>query len=119
MTENEKLEYLIISTDAVVVSIVSGPRVVMTYRGYAPVVEVEVEGELRNGMVIDFEDLKAVLKEIVAKFDHRLINEIIENPTCENICLAIFNEIKSRLKDLRVVRVKVYENPDKWAEIRS
>ncbi len=86
--------------------------------GHTYKVEVEVEGEIKNGMVIDFEDLKAVLKDIVAKFDHRLINELIENPTCENICLAIFNEIKSRLKDLRVVRVRVYENPDKWAEIR-
>lgn len=59
--------------------------------------------ELRNGMMIDFGDLKAMLKDIVAKFDHRLINELIENPTCENICLAIFNEIKDRLKDLKVV----------------
>ncbi len=84
-----------------------------TYR-----VEVEVEGELKNGMVIDFEDLKKTLKEIVDEFDHRLINDIIDNPTCENICLKIFEELKSRLK-LKVVRVRVYENPDKWAEIRE
>ncbi|MFC1809600.1 hypothetical protein ACFL3D_05735 [Candidatus Omnitrophota bacterium] len=45
MADNEKMEYLMISTDAVVVSIVSEPRVVMTYRGYAPVVEVQIEGE--------------------------------------------------------------------------
>jgi hypothetical protein len=45
MADNEKMEYLMISTEAVVVSIISEPRVVMTYRGYAPVVEVKVEGE--------------------------------------------------------------------------
>ncbi len=87
--------------------------------GHTYKVEVEVEGELKDGMVIDFEDLKALLKEIVAKYDHRLINDLIENPTCENICLAIFNEIRDRLRNLKVVRVKVYENPDKWAEIRT
>jgi len=86
--------------------------------GHTYKVEVEVEGELKDGMVIDFEDLKSLLKEIVAKFDHGLINDLIENPTCENICLAIFSEIRDRLKDLKVVRVRVYENPDKWAEIR-
>ncbi len=86
--------------------------------GHTYKVEVEVEGELRDGMVIDFEDLKAILREIVSKFDHKLINDLIDNPTCENICLAIFNEIKDRLKDLKVIRVKVYENPNKWAEIR-
>ena len=51
MAENEKLEYLIISTDAVVVEIVSEPRVVMTYRGYAPVVEVKVDGEAANKLM--------------------------------------------------------------------
>ncbi len=86
--------------------------------GHTYKVEVEVEGELKDGMVVDFEDLKTILREIVSKFDHRLINDFMENPTCENICLAIFSEIKDRLKDLKVIRVRVYENPDKWAEIR-
>ncbi len=51
MADNEKLEYLIISTDAIVVEIVSEPKVVMTYRGYAPVVEVKVEGEAQNRLM--------------------------------------------------------------------
>jgi len=85
-----------------------------TYR-----VEVEVEGELKKGMVIDFADLKRVLKEIIDKLDHRLINDLIENPTCENICIWIFNELESKLpKDLRIIRVRLYEGCDKWAEVR-
>ena len=51
MEDNEKLEYLIISTEAIVVKIVSEPKVVMTYRGYAPVVEVQVEGEAHNRLM--------------------------------------------------------------------
>jgi len=80
-------------------------------------VEVEVEGEVKNGMVIDFYDLKKILREIIEKFDHELLNKYIENPTSENICTEIFNELRKR--GLNVVRVRVSESPDKWAEIRS
>ncbi len=83
-----------------------------TYR-----VEVEVEGELKNGMVIDFADLKKALKDVVEELDHRLINEIIENPTCENICLYIYERLKGELKDVKIVRVRLYEGKDKWAEL--
>ncbi|ADC65591.1 6-pyruvoyl tetrahydropterin synthase and hypothetical protein [Ferroglobus placidus DSM 10642] len=81
-------------------------------------VEVEIEGEVKeNGMVMDFLDLKKELKEVLKEFDHRIINEIIEIPTSENICLEIFRRLKDR--GLSVVRVRVYESEDKWAEIRA
>ncbi len=81
-------------------------------------VEVEVEGEVKeNGMVMDFLDLKKELKEVLKEFDHRLLNEIIEVPTSENICLEIYRRLKDR--GLNVVRVRVYESEDKWAEVRS
>lgn len=79
-------------------------------------VSVEVEGELRNGMVMDFFDLKKMLREILEKLDHTFINEIITNPTSENIALFVFNELRTR--GLNVLRVRVAENVDKWAEIR-
>ncbi|MDK2795000.1 MAG: 6-pyruvoyltetrahydropterin/6-carboxytetrahydropterin synthase [Archaeoglobaceae archaeon] len=84
--------------------------------GHNFLVSVEVEGELKNGMIIDFFDLKRILREILGKFDHSLINEFIEIPTSENIALYIFEELKRR--GLNVVRVRVSENVDKWAEIR-
>ncbi len=84
--------------------------------GHNFIVSVEVEGELKNGMVIDFFELKRILREIISKFDHSLINEVIEIPTSENIALYIFEELKRR--DLNVVRVRVSENVDKWAEVR-
>ncbi len=88
--------------------------------GHTYAVEVEVEGELRNGMIVDFADLKSILRETLKKFDHRLINDLIENPTCENLCLTLFEELRNKLRkrNLNLVRVRVYENPDKWAEIR-
>lgn len=65
MSENEKLEYLMITTDAVVVMIVSEPRVVMTYRGYAPVVEVKVEGEdTKRLMYINSKSISTTLESL-------------------------------------------------------
>lgn len=81
-------------------------------------VEIEIEGDVReNGMVMDFFDLKKHLKEVLVEFDHRLLNEIIDIPTSENLCLEIMRRLKERGID--VVRVRVYENDDKWAEIRK
>ncbi|MEM1579129.1 MAG: 6-carboxytetrahydropterin synthase QueD [Archaeoglobaceae archaeon] len=80
-------------------------------------VSVEVEGELRNGMVIDFFDLKKALRGILEKFDHILLNEVIENPTSENIAIYVFNELKKI--GLNVVAVRVSESSDKWAEVRK
>ncbi len=80
-------------------------------------IEVEIAGEVKeDGMVMDFFDLKNVVDEVISKFDHALINEIIDVPTSENICIHIYNELKKR--GLDVVRVRVAENEDKWAEIR-
>ena len=83
--------------------------------GHNFLVSVEVEGEPKNGMVIDFFELKRILREILARFDHSIINEIIEIPTSENIALYIFEQL--RRKGLKVVRVRVSENVDKWAEV--
>ena len=57
-----------------------------------------------------------ILREIIDKYDHDLLNKHFENPTSENICLEIFNQLRER--GLNVVRVRVSESPDKWAEIR-
>ena len=63
--ENEKLEYLIISTEPIVVEIHSEPKVVMTYRGYAPVVEVLVEGESQKRlMYINSKSISTTLENL-------------------------------------------------------
>ncbi len=80
-------------------------------------VEVEIFGEVKeNGMVMDFFDLKKIVNEVISGFDHTFLNEQIEIPTSENICLKIYEELIKR--GLRVRRVRVAENEDKWAEIR-
>jgi|Deesub1362A_J573_1020465.scaffolds.fasta_scaffold00351_27 6-pyruvoyltetrahydropterin/6-carboxytetrahydropterin synthase len=82
-------------------------------------VEVEVEGELKDGMVMDFYDLKKMLKEVLDEYDHRLLNDIMEIPTSEHICMNVFGRLNKKLESrgLTLVKVRVFENEDKWAEL--
>ncbi len=67
-----------------------------------------------NGMVIDFIDLKRLVKDVLLKLDHSFLNELAyfktRNPTSENITVYIAGEIKKRLKPPLVLReVRVWE----------
>ncbi len=72
--------------------------------------------ELNNmGMVIDFKDLKHVMKRVIMPMDHNDINTYPPfdklNPTSENMAKFIFDEISKELNDERkqVSKVEVYE----------
>jgi 6-pyruvoyltetrahydropterin/6-carboxytetrahydropterin synthase len=72
------------------------------------------------GMVLDFADLKAIMQEILAPFDHHVINEIPpfdeRNTTAELLSSYVFDEVKKGLGRfdgegrVRVTRVEVWEN---------
>lgn len=47
-----------------------------------------------NGMVIDFKILEQIVKAVIEKYDHQLLNEFIPNPTAENIAQSIFDIFK-------------------------
>ena len=65
----------------------------------------------QTGMVIDFVEMKRIIdKEIMDIMDHNHLNNIIEMPTAENICLWIWNKlIKAGLNNLSYV--KFWETP--------
>ncbi|HET7101054.1 MAG TPA: 6-carboxytetrahydropterin synthase QueD, partial [Terriglobia bacterium] len=54
-------------------------------------VRVTVEGEKLNsiGLLMDFSDLRAALKELAGRFDHHFLNEVEPftetNPSAENL----------------------------------
>ncbi len=68
------------------------------------------------GMVADFADVKAMLRDIVSPLDHRMINEVPpfteRNATAELIAEFVFREAERRLGPgrVRVARVEVWEN---------
>ena len=86
-------------------------------------------------MVIDFNEVKPVLNELVECFDHRLVVEIdtlrsttmlmLEEeefevaevdfrPTVENFSKYFYDELKKR--GVPVSKVRVYETPESYAE---
>jgi 6-pyruvoyltetrahydropterin/6-carboxytetrahydropterin synthase len=81
-----------------------------TYR-----VDLSIEGEIQNGMLIDFGDLKQNLREILARYDHRSWNEFLEYPSVENICNLLSRDLKERMHFS--VTVRVWEGHGKWAEL--
>ena len=92
----------------------------------------------KNGMVIDFGDLKRIVKnEIVDQFDHSLVihknaphekllelNEMYERhfvfdfqPTCENLVVYIVEKIQPLLPEgIELKNVKLYETASSFAE---
>jgi 6-pyruvoyltetrahydropterin/6-carboxytetrahydropterin synthase len=83
--------------------------------GHTYKVEVTVEGPVRNGMVIDFDDLKKALREILKAYDHTDLNRLLPVPSCENLSSGILGSLKARFPDLRLA-VRIWEGEGKWAE---
>ncbi len=66
--------------------------------------EITVKGPVfDNGLSVDFGILKKIVNEkILAKLDHKNLNDIFENPSAENITIWIWNQLEnfhSLLKD--------------------
>jgi len=81
---------------------------------------VGLEGEVdpKSGMIIDFGVVKAAVTEhVLARVDHRDLNDILENPTAENIARWIFEVLEPQLKGL--VEVRLYEIPDSCVTYRG
>jgi 6-pyruvoyltetrahydropterin/6-carboxytetrahydropterin synthase len=73
--------------------------------GHSWKVQLFLKGEKLNkiGLLIDFKEVKSILKEVIAPFDHQLINDIkpfdAENPSSENLAKTIYKEMKKRIKE--------------------
>lgn len=82
-------------------------------------IEVTVEGPVDvRGFVVDAEEIdEAVGKELMARLDHRTLNDVIPQPTAENIAAWVLT--LGRDRGLSVCRVRVQENERLWAEVES
>ena len=91
-----------------------------TYR-----LRVEIKGDLdiETGMVVDFGDLKQIVKDaVVDKLDHTLLNDCLmfefSKPTAEVMSTKIFSELWKAWSDSKlpgvVYRVRLWETPTSW-----
>lgn len=63
--------------------------------GHSYRVTIEVKGAVRlDGMMMDFADITKAWEPIGNALDHRLLNDIIPNPTSENLALWIVGQLK-------------------------
>ncbi len=80
--------------------------------------EVAVKGERdAEGMVLDFNILKKKVKtHVLDKLDHAYINEIIEQPSAENIAVWIWERLNPVLSSERVslYEIKVFETESSY-----
>jgi len=89
--------------------------------GHTYDVEVVLEGPVDegSGFLMDFYDLKQILKSVLEELDHRDLNEILPNPTAERIAEHIKTGLESCLLETpaSLVSVKLWEGKNKWVMI--
>ena len=65
----------------------------------------------KAGLLLDFKDLKEVMKHVIDRLDHQMLNDIepfkVLNPSAENIARYFYEQASSRLKSVTSGRVGV------------
>lgn len=90
---------------------------------YKLIVGVKGEVDIKTGMVVNFNKLEEIINEkLIRKIDKKYLNKEIDYfsknvPTLENITYYIWSELESMLEPLRLVKVSLYEDEVKYAEI--
>jgi 6-pyruvoyltetrahydropterin/6-carboxytetrahydropterin synthase len=76
-------------------------------------VRVTLAGEQldKAGLLIDFKDLRDVMKQVIDRLDHRMLNDLepftVLNPSAENLAKYFFDEANGRLRSTTNGRVGV------------
>ena len=89
------------------------------YHGHNYEIIVDVTGKVDpvTGMVIDLKTLKDIIKnEIEDLMDHKNLNLDIDYfkkvvPTAENICIFIWNKLRTKINYNKKLEVTLYETP--------
>lgn len=93
--------------------------------GHSYKLEVTVSGMINKdetdpkcGMIMDFKDLKALVKkEVIDKYDHEDLNEFFDNPTAEIMVKQMAVDIMSKLpKGVFLISCKLWETSTSYAE---
>jgi 6-pyruvoyltetrahydropterin/6-carboxytetrahydropterin synthase len=85
--------------------------------GHSYRLEVTVEGPIGDqGIVVDFGDIKEVVRrDVIARYDHQYLNDLMENPTAELLAHEIWKTVEAA--DLPVSRIRLWETADSWVDV--
>jgi len=74
------------------------PKFCPSAHGHSYRVSVKIAGPVDHGIVADFQVVRRIVKAVVAKLDHRMLNDVIENPTAERVAVWIWNRIEDKIR---------------------
>lgn len=85
--------------------------------GHSYRLEVTVDGAVAdNGVVVDFADIRAVVeREVIERYDHQYLNDLLDNPTAELIAHEIWKSLEAA--ELSISRVRLWETADCWVDV--
>jgi 6-pyruvoyltetrahydropterin/6-carboxytetrahydropterin synthase len=85
--------------------------------GHSYRLDVSVEGPLdTNGVVLDFDVLQDVVRSnVIDAWDHRDLNEVLDNPTAELLAQRAWDLLTGAGLDLAALRL--WETSDSWVDL--
>jgi 6-pyruvoyltetrahydropterin/6-carboxytetrahydropterin synthase len=84
---------------------------------------VVLEGTLdEEGMILDFCELSRIVDErVLSRLDHSYINDILEQPTAENIANWVWDQVEEEVSrpNCRLSQVEIWETRTSCATLRA
>jgi 6-pyruvoyltetrahydropterin/6-carboxytetrahydropterin synthase len=86
-----------------------------TLHGHNYKLIVTIKGPIKNdGLVMDYKIIKETVNEkVIEKLDHKHLNDIVENPSSENIVLWVWNKLKN---DLPLKKLRLFETENYYCD---
>jgi len=77
---------------------------------------ITIKGDMKkDGLVQDYTEIKKIMKEhVLEELDHKHLNDIIENPSSENLSMYIWKKTKPHLPLLK--KITIYETEQQYCE---
>lgn len=85
--------------------------------GHSYRLDVTLAGPLdERGVVVDFDDLAVVVRrEVVDRWDHRFLNDLVENPTAERLAHEAWSLLTGA--GVPVSALRLWETTHSWVDL--
>jgi len=86
--------------------------------GHTYKLQVTIQGKIqKDGMILDFSELKQIVEqEIIFKVDHSYINDLLKQPTAENMIIWMWDKL---IKKLPIYELKLWETPTSFVSYKG